>query len=186
MRLHGGLAQLDAEQFKHMVAMLGMGSPDRNVARHLLSEGWVKGVSEDALTKSVNRWRKGGGQDLVVQQVAEFMTTSDGNLKQQLDVGAEMTEAYFIQKKRFQKALAQEQDKPLVLKMVTEEEKVLFTMLVQIGKWQLDSGIVRKVRVGETQEDYAEYKEVDPEDGFSEEDLRLIEIARAELDELGE
>jgi hypothetical protein len=77
-----------------------------------------------------------------------------------------------------------EADSPLLMQTVTDEMKTLFTMLDRLGNIQLSTGVLRRVRQGESIADYAEVPDqasAEDEEEFTEADRRLILLARQEF-----
>lgn len=183
MKLKGPLAQLDEHQFAGMLGLIAMGKGDTDVARAMIKNGWITGSSERATMEAVRKWRKGGGQDLAVRMVAEMMTTQRGTIRKQTEVLFEMTDLIEKQKGRLDKLLKVEGEQNKHLTTTTDEMKTLFTMLAQLGKLQLDSGIIRRVPVGKMSDDYAELEDAEYEDvhDLSEEDRAILLIAAREL-----
>lgn len=183
-KLPGPLAKLDEEQHGFLISMLSLGKPDGDITDAIIEKDWLPGVKRQTLLRNVNRWRKGKGQEAVIKQVSDMMTTAPGKMKRQIDVLEELTQLVIRQKKRIDKASKTEDQSPqLLMQMVTDEMKVFVTMLEKLGRFQLDTGILRKVRVGEVEGDYADVEEVeeDGEEVYTEEDRRLLEIIKKEV-----
>jgi len=178
MKLPGPLASLDEDQHRFMIDMLSLGKTDGEITDALQQDqGWLADVKRPSLLRAVNRWRKSTGQQAVIKLVTDNLTRRDGRPKRQLDVHEELTDLVLRQKARVDKIAQQEDGKPLLLNVVTEEMKVLSDMLGKLARVQMDIGIVRRVRVGETADNYepqeAEFEEI--EDIFTEEDRQIIE-----------
>lgn len=182
MKLPGALSKLTAEQHSYLISLLSMGKNDADITDAIHEKGWCTEVKRPTLLRTVNRWRKNKGQEAVLKQVTDAMTNKDGKLKRQIDVVEELTALVVKQKKRVEKMSATEDaNEKLLLQTVTDELKVLMTMLQNLGKFQLDTGIVRKVRTGEVEGDYADVTPAEDEGSeeiYSEEDRRLIEAVK--------
>lgn len=181
MRLPGSLAKLDEAQHQELIAWLSMGLTDGQITDKIQKEkGWLTEVKRPTLLKNVNRWRKGYGQQAVIRHVADHLVTSNGRPKKNLDVIAEMEGLIRKQQQRVAKAAEKENlAAGLLLGMVSDEMKTLFAMLEKLGRLQLDTGLMRKVKVGEVAEDYQDEPE-EEDDGpiISEEQRRILRLTQ--------
>jgi hypothetical protein len=183
MKLPGPLSTLNEEQHQFLIGMLSLGKPDGDITDALMEKGWFPDVKRETLLRNVNRWRKGKGQEAVMKTLADHLQTPTGKMKRQIDVLEELTQIVIKQKARVKRMADMEENKPLLLQTMTDELKVLVTVLEKLGKLQIDTGILRKVRVGEVEGDYVDVEEVDGDqvEVFSEEDRRLLELVQKEV-----
>jgi hypothetical protein len=183
MKLPGPLAKLDEEQHQFLIGMLSLGKPDGEITDAIIEKGWLPDVKRDTLLRNVNRWRKSKGKEAVLKQVTDHLTTSTGKMKRQIDVLEELTQLVLKQKTRVKKMADLESDKPLLMQTMTDEMKTLLQMLEKLGKFQLDTGLLRRVKAGEVEGDYVDVEEVpgEGEEVWTEEDRRLLAIVQQEV-----
>jgi len=186
MKMPPVLSDLSAEHYEHMVRMLAMGRTDVEIATSLHDDLEIAvDVKKEVLVRAVNRWRKGKGNESALLLLAQKMVNKTGSLRRQVDVILEMSVLVDTQKVRVKKMLDKEADTPLLLQTATEEMKVLFTMLNQLGKMHMDTGLLRKVKAGETLDNYTDYQDAEPEVAealYTEEERRLVLIAYHETE----
>lgn len=168
--------------------MLSMGATDAEMADHVIEQGWCPDVKDQTVLRNINRWRKGSGQQALIKLAADKMLDNAGKMVRHIDTVSELEQLVIKQKARLEKVMKNEDTSPLLLGMVSDEMKNLMQLLDKLAQQQAAFGIRRKVKVGETDEDYAEFEEVTEEAGeatFTEEDRRTLELIRQEVPGLG-
>jgi hypothetical protein len=182
VKLPGVLGQLNDEQHGDLISWLSQGKTDVEIATAIIDNGWVSAeVKKPTLIKNVNRWRRGQGQKAMLKNLADHFQTPT-KMKRQIDVLEELTQLVLKQKERLKKLASKEDPTPLLMDSVSSEMKTLLIMLEKLGKIQLDTGLLRRVKVGEVEGDYIDFEDVDEsqeEAIFSEEDRRLLMIVDA-------
>lgn len=178
-KLPGCIADLTTEQYDQLVGWLTLGKSDSEIATLLIDSKWVK-VSHDAARKAVVRWRKGTAQNAVVTGIAQRLVTPQGNVRRQIDVLEEMSDLIVHQKRRIARMTKKEDELPegLLLENLSHEMIRLLSMLEKLGKVQMESGILRRVRVGQIIDDYEPPKEEEEEFVWTEEmeqKMRMLE-----------
>jgi hypothetical protein len=140
------LRALGDERVADVDDMLSRGMPASAVARVIQEEwGELKDRQTASVKKMLERYR---GSDLREKMIAEVRQATHGisisTLRKKLNAMDELEQLVMVQKSRFEKMLLRERTGPLLLKQVTEEGKLLKEMLVDLGKLQLETGVLRR------------------------------------------
>ena len=141
------LYALDEERIEQVNEMLSKGLPASQVAQVIQSEwGLLADLKPDSVKKMLERYRKTDLRERILAQVAgvtEGMHTT--TLAKRVSALEELTDLATVQKGRYQKAVQLEGGKPLLLKQATEEGRLLKEILVELGRLQLDTGVLARV-----------------------------------------
>lgn len=141
------LRTLPPDKLEEVDRLLLGGRPGREVARTILNEwGLLTDTKEDTLKKMLERYRN---QDLRARETARVTEivreVSTVSLHKRMNALDELNELVSVQKGRFLKAKKMEDDQPkFLLKQVSDEAKLLKEMLVELGRLQLETGIIQK------------------------------------------
>ena len=141
------LYAFDEERIEQVNEMLSKGLPASQVAQVIQSEwGLLADLKPDSVKKMLERYRKTDLRERILAQVAgvtEGMHTT--TLAKRVSALEELTDLATVQKGRYQKAVQLEAGKPLLLKQATEEGRLLKEILVELGRLQLDTGVLARV-----------------------------------------
>jgi hypothetical protein len=141
------LYAFDEERIEQVNEMLSKGLPASQVAQVIQSEwGLLADLKPDSVKKMLERYRKTDLRECILAQVAgvtEGMHTT--TLAKRVSALEELTDLATVQKGRYQKAVQLEAGKPLLLKQATEEGRLLKEILVELGRLQLDTGVLARV-----------------------------------------
>lgn len=141
------LKALGSDRMSEIDEMLRGGMSPAAVGKVIQTEwGELTSSKPETLKKQLDRYRAKVIRAQIIETtnalVKKIPTTV---LAKKLNVLEEMTELVSVQKRRFYKALNQEDLMPkLLMKNVTEEAKVLKDMLVELGKLQLETGALQR------------------------------------------
>lgn len=141
------LKALGSDRMSEIDEMLRGGMSPAAVGKVIQTEwGEMTSSKPETLKKQLDRYRAKVIRAQIIETtnalVKKIPTTV---LAKKLNVLEEMTELVSVQKRRFYKALNQEDLMPkLLMKNVTEEAKVLKDMLVELGKLQLETGALQR------------------------------------------
>ena len=133
-------------QREQVDTMLGKGIPAREVVELIQAEWgmWV-GDKLDTAKKRLQRYRATHLRKRLLNQAIDAnKTLSISGITKRLNALDELDKLVQTQIVRYQKVLMREQVGPLLLKQVTDEGKLLQGMLVDLGKLQLETGILRR------------------------------------------
>jgi hypothetical protein len=155
-KLPGALSKLTEPQYDELIKWLSMGLSDSKLVKKIQDDnGWLLDVKPATLVKTVNRWRRSSAQNAITISVAQKLTNSRGGLKPSLDIMADMETLIVAQKERIAKLADKEGNmNGFLLESMSNEMKSLFVMLEKLGKFQLETGILRRVKVGQLGSDY--------------------------------
>ncbi len=160
-RLH----ELGEEIVAQVDDMLLAGETPTKVARWLQGDLEVlTDLKESSIKKNLERYRSKDLKQRMVDETAErMMGKSASGLKRQLVALDEMTDATALQKARVEKILVKEGQLPagILLKQASDEMRLYKEMLVELGKLQLETGVMRRAPKTVTGQ------VVDPETGAS-------------------
>lgn len=160
-RLH----ELGEEIVAQVDDMLLAGETPTKVARWLQGDLEVlTDLKENSIKKNLERYRSKDLKQRMVDETAErMMGKSASGLKRQLVALDEMTDATALQKARVEKILVKEGQLPagILLKQASDEMRLYKEMLVELGKLQLETGVMRRAPKTVTGQ------VVDPETGAS-------------------
>jgi hypothetical protein len=139
-RLHA----LGAARIAEIDQMIGRGDLPRDIAQIIRAEwGLLTDVRADSVKKMLERYRKTELRAKVIAQVSganELVRTK--TMQKRLNAMEEIQNLVAVQRGRFEKMLVREQAGPLLLKQVSEEGRLLKDMLVELGKLQLETGLL--------------------------------------------
>jgi hypothetical protein len=116
-------------------------------ATRIIQSEWKIWLDEKPATvkKRLERYRSG---ELKQRLVARVAGTTNGiraaTLAQRVNAMDELEVLVGQQKTRFSKALDMEQKAPLLLKQATDEGRLLKEMLVELGRLQLETGVLAR------------------------------------------
>lgn len=143
-RLH----ELGEEIVAQVDDMLLAGETPTKVARWLQGDLEVlTDLKESSIKKNLERYRSKDLKQRMVDETAErMMGKSASGLKRQLVALDEMTDAAALQKARVEKILVKEGQLPagILLKQASDEMRLYKEMLVELGKLQLETGVMRR------------------------------------------
>lgn len=139
-RLH----ELGEEKVAELDRRLGRGELPRDLAQ-LIQDDWqlLQDVQPDSVKKMLERYRKTELRDKVLARIAgqnDLVRTK--TLARRLNAMEEIQTLVEVQRGRFEKMLVRESQSPLLLKQVSEEGRLLKDMLVELGKLQLETGVL--------------------------------------------
>ena len=112
----------------------------------LLQEEWAvcTDVKPDSLRKLLERQRQALRQE-VVQSLVEFTVGKPtGAIVKRIDVLDELEKLAAVQRGRFHKLLAREQQGPLLMDAVSREAKLYQDMLSDLAQLHLETGLIRR------------------------------------------
>lgn len=128
--------------------MLLAGETPTKVARWLQVDlGLLGDLKESSLKKNLERYRSKDLRERVVNDLADRATgKSVAGLKKQLIALDEMTELAEIQRGRLQRIIMKESQLPqgILLKQASDEARLMKEVLVELGKLQLETGVMRR------------------------------------------
>lgn len=141
-RLHA----LGAERVAQIDEMLLKGIPASQVAMVLHGEWKVlTDVKADSVKKMLERYRKTELRARIVHQVAgATQGLRASTLQKRLNAMDELEALVRSQKDRFEKMYMKEKPTPLLMKQVTDEGRLLKEMLVELGRLQLETGVLQR------------------------------------------
>jgi hypothetical protein len=140
------LRDLPDELVAKIDSRLTSGEPARAIAAWLQSEAQVlTEVKPDTLKKSLERYREGHLRNKVLARITEAQHTKAlKTVQKRLNAMDELEEMVVIQRSRVDKMLLMEKDKPILLKSTTDEIRLLKEMLVDLGRVQMDTGVLAR------------------------------------------
>ena len=102
-------------------------------------------MKPDTLKKTLERYREGHLRNKVLARITEAHgARAVKTVQKRLNALDELEEMVVIQRTRVDKMLLMEKDKPILLKSATDEIRLLKEMLVDLGRVQLETGILPK------------------------------------------
>ena len=113
----------------------------------IIQDEWklLPAIKHDSVKKMLERYRKSELRDRIVAQIAG---ASEGvrasTLQKRASALESLQELVDIQTGRFKKMLVKEQVGPLLLKQVSDEGRLLKEMLVELGRLQLETGVLAR------------------------------------------
>jgi hypothetical protein len=140
------LKDLGKEKMAAIDSMLTKGIVASQVAA-LIKDEWkaLPGVKVESVKKMLERYRKSELRQRIVDQVAGTTAGLRASTLQKkasaMDMLQELVE---IQTGRFKKMLVKEQPTPLLMKQVSDEGRLLKEMLVELGRLQLETGVLAR------------------------------------------
>lgn len=138
------LAMLSAEQMSEVRRRLEDGEKTDALAT-LIQDQWglCLDIKQPSLRKALDRYKdatlRRHAQDAVAKQLRAM---NNARVVQTVHAMGELQEAVIIQKDRLMKAYGQEQKGPLLLDMVSKEMRLFKDMLSDLGKMQLETGLL--------------------------------------------
>lgn len=138
------LHEIGDERIAELDALLGKGVLPSELATKIQNDwGFLTDLKHDSVKKMLERYRKSELREKVVAQITGVTRdVRTKTLQRRLNAMEELQELVEIQKGRYRKLLVKEQQGPLLLKQVTDEGKLLKEMLVELGKLQLETGLL--------------------------------------------
>lgn len=140
------LKELGADRMAAIDEMLTRGVVASQVAS-IIRDEWqlLGGIKHDSVKKMLERYRKSELRERIVAQIAG---ASEGvrasTLQKRASALDSLQELVDIQTGRFKKMLAREAQGPLLLKQVSDEGRLLKEMLVELGRLQLETGLLAR------------------------------------------
>lgn len=123
------------------------GETARSIARGLHENGHLLEMKEDAIAKALTRYRGSELRDKTIERIAGVQkNASIAQISARLNAMDELESVVQLQKGRVHKLLQKEDGLPqgIILKDASNEMRLLKDMLVDLGKIQLDTGILQK------------------------------------------
>jgi hypothetical protein len=140
------LKELGPEKVAAIDEMLTKGIVASQVAT-IIRDDWklLQEVKHESVKKMLERYRKSELRDRIVQQIAGANNgVRASTLQRRASAMENLQELVEIQTGRFKKMLVKEQMAPLLLKQVSDEGRLLKEMLVELGRMQLETGILAR------------------------------------------
>ena len=140
------LKDLGKEKLGAIDEMLSKGIVASQVAT-IIRDDWqlLRDVKHESVKKMLERYRKFELRERIVHQIAG---TNEGvrasTLAKRLNALDSLNELVEIQTGRFKKMLQREAQGPLLLKQVSDEGRLLKEMLVELGRLQLETGVLQR------------------------------------------
>jgi hypothetical protein len=143
---HARLRELPAEVLDKVDSKLTSGEPARAVAQWLQEDAkLLTDMKPDTLKKTLERYREGHLRNKVLSRITEAQhTLALKTVQKRLNALDELEELVVIQRGRVDKMLMMEKDKPILLKSTTDEIRLLKEMLVDLGRVQMETGVLPK------------------------------------------
>ena len=141
------LKELGETTVQQVESRLLSGEGTTSVARHLKHElGAFPDLKEDSVKKNLDRYNAKVLKPRVLKEISDRAKgKSASGLQAQLNAMDEMTDLVDIQRGRLDKVLVVESKMTgMVAKHVTNEVRLLKELLVELGKLQLDTGVMRR------------------------------------------
>ena len=140
------LKELGPERVAAIDEMLTRGIVATQVAS-IIRDEWklMGGVKHESVKKMLERYRKSELRDRIVAKIAgatEGIRAS--TLQKRVSALDSLQELVDIQTGRFKKMLQREAQGPLLLKQVSDEGRLLKEMLVELGRLQLETGVLAR------------------------------------------
>ena len=124
------------------------GDSPSSVAKWLQEDLQVlKDLQPGSVKKNLERYRAADLKDMVVSQVVDTVKgKSVAGIKKKLIAMEELEEMVCIQRSRFDMVYFKEQKMPegILLKQASDEARLLKEMLVELGKLQLETGVMAR------------------------------------------
>jgi hypothetical protein len=140
------LHELGEERLGKIDEMLARGMPASQVAM-VVQQEWHLWADQKpgTLKKMFERYRRTELRERIVRQVAGVANGMNVRaLSRRLNALDELSSLVEVQTGRFRKMLVREQQAPLLLKQVSDEGRLLKEMLVELGKLQLETGVLQR------------------------------------------
>jgi hypothetical protein len=125
---------------------LSMGEPASAIADWLKKEqGFLPEMRRDNLIRTLDRYRSTELRNRLLARMTEAQHhDSTKTIMKRLNALNEMEEVVTIQRARLDKVLMLETDKPMIIKVVSDEIKLLKDMLMNLGNLQLETGYLHR------------------------------------------
>lgn len=125
---------------------LSSGEPASAVADWLKKEqGLLRDMRRDNLIRTLDRYRATELRNKLLARITEAQHhDSTKTISKRLNALNEMEEMVMIQRSRVDKALALESDKPMIIKLASDEIRLLKDLLAQLGSLQLETGFLHR------------------------------------------
>ncbi len=140
------LKELPAEAVAQVEQKLLTGTTCSAVATWMHDElGVFKDIKHASLKKNLERYRASDLKDKVIDDLTKGKDKNIGLVKKRLSALDEIERLVEIQKGRLEKALLKEAQLPgMLTKQATDESRLLKEMLVELGKIQLETGVLKR------------------------------------------
>jgi len=142
------LQELGDEVVEQVDQMLNGGETPTRVAKWLQGElGLLTDLKESSLKKNLERYRSKDLKKRLYETVVDLHRgKSVAGIQRQLIALDGLNDAALIQKSRVEKILAKEGQLPvgILLKQASDEMRLFKEMLVELGKMQLETGVMRR------------------------------------------
>jgi len=138
------LRDLPEDVISKIDGKLTAGEPAREVAAWMQTEAKVlTDMKPDTLKKTLERYREGHLRNKVLARITEAHNAKAvKTVQKRLNSMDELEEMVVIQRTRVDKMLLMEKDKPILLKSTTDEIRLLKEMLVDLGRIQMETGVL--------------------------------------------
>lgn len=178
------LVALGTERVRDVTDRLRRGETATDVAR-VIQEDWheLTDIKLGSVKKMLERYRETVVKDEVIAKLTK-QGTSVAQLKKKLNAMDELEELARVQKGRFEKMLTKEAQGPLLMKVVSDEARLLKDTLIELGRLQLETGVIQRAPKKLTGQ------VVDPMTGevrtfsWTEEQEELVKVIEAQVDEI--
>lgn len=140
------LHELDPDQRAELDAMLLDGVPASTCVEKIQGD-WqlLAGKKPATVKKMLERYRAQDLKTKVVQALADKVSSNHVvHIHKKLNAIEELTNLAVVQKGRFEKGLLTESKSPLLMGSVSAEAKLLKDILTDLGKLQLETGIIQR------------------------------------------
>jgi hypothetical protein len=144
-RAHLKLKSIGSELLHEVDEKLKFGTSSYDVCEFLHERGVLLDVKADSLRKMFDRYRKTELRDKTIAALTQAQRNSGTvSVVKRLHAIDELEELCRIQHARLTKVLGQEQKAPLLIKSVGEEASRLQSMLGDLARLQLETGLIQR------------------------------------------
>ena len=140
------LKELGPEKVARIDEMLKKGIVTGQVAT-IIHDEWkvLTDVKHPTLKRMLERYRKGELRERIVAEIAGATEgTRTSTLQKRVNALDALDELVALQTARYKKMLVKEQAGPLLMKQVSDEGRLLKEMLVELGRLQLETGVLAR------------------------------------------
>jgi hypothetical protein len=144
-RAHAKLKTIGPELLHEVDEKLKFGKSSHEVTAYLHEQGALTDVKADSLRKMLDRYRQTELRDKTIAALTQAQRKDTGvTVAKRLHAIDELEELARVQHARLTKVLAQEQKAPLLIKSVGEEASRLQSMLSDLARLQLETGLIQR------------------------------------------
>ena len=144
-RAHVKLKSVGPELLHELDEKLKFGTSSHEVAAYLHENGALTDVKADSLRKMLDRYRQTELRDKTIAALTQAQRKDTGVMvAKRLHAIDELEELARVQHARLTKVLTQEQKAPLLIKQVGEEASRLQSMLTDLARLQLETGLIQR------------------------------------------